>query len=423
MARYILNIGEVVEFEAANEFEIFEIIKRRLHINSLDKKETLRDLRNRVISWMTLDIGAQSIRSAIQRMLDQNLIANISSPSSSYNSNVISGWCKTAFSSPVDTGQISRRQFAAIQQVVADIREIANRADTKDVSDALECFFDENRFAGYHFAERYEYRSGTPLPALGLLNYINEFLMKKCEVSSDYVCCHEIFYTQFTTILHKFANFWELTLGLEMKDEFFREGLLLFADFLTYNSNVHHELYTDYSLKTRIPKQANLYFAYGSNMDMLQMRSRCPSAKFVGLSNIKNFEYYIDARGVASLKPKFGATTKGILWDIRDPNDWQNLDYYEGVRHDYYRRHYIQDEDLGADHRCAVYISTTSRVGKPRSNYQEKIVNAVIDLKNQLMKEYDSINNENFSEHGGDWRKFNQSMELWENEMRDWLRE
>jgi len=282
MARYMLNIGEVVEFEAANEFEIFEIIKGRLHINSSDQKETLRDLRDRVINWTTLDVGSQSIRSAIERMLDQNLIANISSPSACYNSNVISDWCKTAFSSPVDTGQISRQQFAAIQQVVSDIREIANRAYTKDVSDTLECLFDASRFAGYHFAQRFEYRSGTRLPALGLLNYVNEFLVKKCEASSDYMCCHEIFYTQFTTILHKFANFWELTLGLEMKDEFFREGLLLFADFLTYNSNVRHELYTDYALKTRIPEQANLYFAYGSNMDMLQMRSRCPSAKFVG---------------------------------------------------------------------------------------------------------------------------------------------
>jgi hypothetical protein len=173
---------------------------------------------------------------------------------------------------------------------------------------------------------------------------------------------------------------------------------------------------------TRIPEHANLYFAYGSNMDMQQMKTRCPSAKFVGLSNIKNFDYYIDARGVASLRPKVGATAYGILWDIRDPDDWQKLDYYEGVHHDNYRRHYIQDEDLAGDQRCAVYISTTASVGEPRHNYQEKIVRSVYKLKDHLLNEYDIMKGNSLVEQAGCWSAFEQEMNYWTSEMKDWLR-
>lgn len=422
MSRYVMNWGGEVEFNAHDEFEIFEIIKRSLRINATNEEESLSEFQEHARSWMGRDYGVTSIRSVVQNMLNQNLIANISCPSSCNNSQLISDWCKTAFDSAVDTGLISSRQFKAIQKVAAEIREIANQPDEQTVTDALACYFDPIKFEGYDFADRFEYLPGAHLPVLGLLNFIHEFLKSKCELQSDFSCCHAIFYTQFPPVLHKFANFWEFTLGLEMQKEFFSAGLLLFADFLSFNSNVRPDLYTDYAPVTRIPEHANLYFAYGSNMDMQQMKTRCPSAKFVGLSNIKNFDYYIDARGVASLRPKVGATAYGILWDIRDPDDWQKLDYYEGVHHDNYRRHYIQDEDLAGDQRCAVYISTTASVGEPRHNYQEKIVRSVYELKDHLLNEYDIMKGNSLVEQAGCWSAFEQEMNYWTSEMKDWLR-
>ena len=422
MSRYVMNWGGAVEFDAQDEFEIFEIIKRSLHINATTEAESLKELRERARSWMGRDYGVTSTRSVVQNMLDEHLIANISSPSGRYNSNVISEWCKSAFNSCVDPKLISNREFEAIQKVAAEIRDIANQPDYKTVSAALECYFDPIKFDGYDFADRFEHLPGAHVPALGLLKFIHDILDSKCELSPSFGLCQAIFYTQFPPILYQFANFWEFTLGLEMKEEFFSAGLVLFADFLSSNSNVRPDLYTDFAPVTRIPEYANLYFAYGSNMDMQQMKTRCPSAKFVGLSNIKNFDYYIDDRGVASLRPKVGATAYGILWDIRDPDDWQKLDYYEGVRHDYYRRHYIQDEDLAGDQRCAVYISTTGTDGKPRLGYQEKIVNAVYDLKTHLVNKYDSMEGEYFVEQGGDWMLFQQEMDRWVNEMKKWMR-
>jgi len=422
MSRYVMNLGGAVEFDAQDEFELFEIIKRSLHISATTEAESLRELRERARSWMGRDYGVTSIRSVVQNMLDENFIANISSPSGSYNSNVISEWCKTAFNSSVDPRLISNREFEAIQQVAAEIRDIANQPDNKTVFAALECYFDPIKFEGYDFADRFEHLPGVHVPALGLLKFIHEILDSKCELSPSFGLCQAIFYTQFPPILHQFANFWEFTLGLEMKKEFFSAGLVLFADFLSSNVNVRPDLYTDYAPVTRIPEHANLYFAYGSNMDKQQMNTRCPSAKLIGLSNIKNFEYYIDARGYASLRPRCGSTTYGILWDIRDPDDWKKLDYCEGVRYDTYRRHYIQDEDLAGDQRCAVYISTTATSGKPRPGYQEKIVKALYDLKTHLVNGYDSMKGEYSVERGGNWTRFEHEMDRWANEMKKWLR-
>jgi len=422
MSRYVMNLGGAVEFDAQDEFEIFEIIKRSLHINATTEAESLKELRERARSWMGRDYGVTSIRSVVKNMLDENLIANISSPSGSYNSNVISEWCKTAFNSAVNPRLISNREFEVIQQVALEIRDIANQPDTETVSAALECYFDPIKFEGYDFADRFKHLPGAYVPALGLLKFIHEILDSKHELSPSFGLCQAIFYTQFPPILYQFANFWEFTLGLEMKEEFFSAGLVLFADFLSSNVNVRPNLYTDYAPVTLIPEQASLYFAYGSNMDMQQMNTRCPSAKFVGISNIKNFDYYIDDRGVASLRPKVGATAYGILWDIRDPDDWRRLDFYEGVRHDYYRRHYIQDEDLAGDQSCAIYISTTATTGNPRPGYQEKIVNAVYNLKSHLVNEYDSKRGEHFVEQGGDWTLFQKEMDRWANDMKKWLR-
>ena len=421
MSRYVMNLGEAAEFDAQDEFEIFEILKRSLRIDATSEAESLRELQERARSWMGRDFGVTSIRSVVQNMLDENLIANISSPSENYNSNVMSEWCTTAFNCSSNLGLISSRDFGAIQKVAAKIRDIANQSDNTTILIALECYFDPIKFEGYDFADRFEHLPGAHVPALGLLKFIHEILDSKCELSPSFGLCQAIFYTQFPPILYQFANFWEFTLGLEMKEEFFRAGLVLFADFLISNANVRPDVYTDFAPATRIPEHANLYFAYGSNLNMQQMSSRCPSAKFVGLSSLKNFEYYIDDRGVASLRPKVGATTNGILWDIREPDDWQKLDDCEGVRYNTYRRHYVQDEDLAGDQRCAVYISTTATSGKPRAGYQEKIVNAVYDLKTHLVNEYDSMNGEYFIERGGDWTRFEHEMDRWANDMKKWL--
>jgi hypothetical protein len=218
MSRYVMNLGGAVEFDAHDEFEIFETIKRSLRINATNDAESLRELRERARSWMGRDYRLTSLRSVVQNMLDKNLITNISSPSERYNSNVMSEWCKTAFNSCFDPRLISNSEFEAIQKVAIEIRDIANQPDNKTVSAALECYFDPIKFEGYDFADRFEHLPGAHVPALGLLKFIQDILDSKYELSPSFGLCQAIFYTQFPPIFYQFANFWEFTLGLEMKE-------------------------------------------------------------------------------------------------------------------------------------------------------------------------------------------------------------
>jgi gamma-glutamylcyclotransferase len=91
-----------------------------------------------------------------------------------------------------------------------------------------------------------------------------------------------------------------------------------------------------------------LYFAYGSNMDWDQMRERCPSARFVGVALLPDYELAFTRKsvkrgcGVADAVPKRGSAVWGVVYEIGDL-DLGKLDTCEGYRpgrekNSYYRR-------------------------------------------------------------------------------------
>ncbi len=62
-----------------------------------------------------------------------------------------------------------------------------------------------------------------------------------------------------------------------------------------------------------------LYIAYGSNLNLPQMAGRCPTAKVVGASEIK--DYALVFRGgrhgaVATIEPCEGSSVPVLLWKI-----------------------------------------------------------------------------------------------------------
>ena len=78
--------------------------------------------------------------------------------------------------------------------------------------------------------------------------------------------------------------------------------------------------------------KSKLYIAYGSNLNLPQMAHRCPSAKVVGASEIK--DYALVFRGgrngaVATIEPCEGSSVPVLLWKIT-PKDEAALDVYEG---------------------------------------------------------------------------------------------
>ena len=50
--------------------------------------------------------------------------------------------------------------------------------------------------------------------------------------------------------------------------------------------------------------EENLYFAYGSNLDLEQMAQRCPDAEIVGPVRLENYELRFRGSGFATVAPK-----------------------------------------------------------------------------------------------------------------------
>ena len=74
------------------------------------------------------------------------------------------------------------------------------------------------------------------------------------------------------------------------------------------------------------------YIAYGSNLNLEQMAFRCPTAKVVGKSELKDYELLFRGgrRGaVATVEPKAGSTVPILVWEIQK-KDEASLDLYEG---------------------------------------------------------------------------------------------
>ena len=77
---------------------------------------------------------------------------------------------------------------------------------------------------------------------------------------------------------------------------------------------------------------SKLYIAYGSNLNMQQMRYRCPKAQFVGVGTLKDYEpqFKGSLHGAhATIEPKEGASVPVGVWMIQKKDEGQ-LDKYEG---------------------------------------------------------------------------------------------
>ena len=81
------------------------------------------------------------------------------------------------------------------------------------------------------------------------------------------------------------------------------------------------------------------YFAYGSNLDLPQMKRRCPSSKLISKGSLSGYRLTFNrfssgwGGGVADVIQKQGSKVWGLVFEISD-TDLERLDRYEGYYKD-----------------------------------------------------------------------------------------
>lgn len=74
------------------------------------------------------------------------------------------------------------------------------------------------------------------------------------------------------------------------------------------------------------------YIAYGSNLNVRQMRMRCPSARIIGTADLKNYELLFKGSKTGAyltVEKKPGGTVPVAVWEVT-AQDEKALDRYEG---------------------------------------------------------------------------------------------
>ena len=104
-----------------------------------------------------------------------------------------------------------------------------------------------------------------------------------------------------------------------------------------------------------------LYFAYGSNLNVEQMKSRCPDS--VGVSAGVLSGWKLVERTYADIEECPGECVNGALYEISE-NDLAALDHYEG----YYTRQEIMVSDNSGTYRKAWVYIMTEECGKRRDH-------------------------------------------------------
>jgi gamma-glutamylcyclotransferase (GGCT)/AIG2-like uncharacterized protein YtfP len=115
-----------------------------------------------------------------------------------------------------------------------------------------------------------------------------------------------------------------------------------------------------------------LYFAYGSNLCVEQMKERCPKARKIGKLICDDARLIF--RGTADFQLHRGSRIAGGLWEITRECK-ENLDMFEGANGDNqtYKRRYFKTEYKGEMRDVLIYQMNLSGVMLPSESYLDLI--------------------------------------------------
>ena len=132
------------------------------------------------------------------------------------------------------------------------------------------------------------------------------------------------------------------------------------------------------------------YIAYGSNLNVRQMRMRCPTARIIGTSVLKDYELLFKGSKTGScsyltVEKKPGGTVPVAVWEVT-PADEKALDRYEGFPNFYYKKELmlpIKGIRTGKvrKRRVFVYIMHEDRpIGVPSISYMQTCIQGYDDF-------------------------------------------
>ena len=123
-------------------------------------------------------------------------------------------------------------------------------------------------------------------------------------------------------------------------------------------------------------KGNKLYIAYGSNMNLEQMRARCPAARVVGTALLQGWRLLFRGahRGaVATIEPYVGGSVPVLIWEIT-PACEAALDLYEGYPN-LYGKEFIKVRLNDKPVKAMVYVMTGGKMpGQPSAYYYKTIL-------------------------------------------------
>ena len=119
------------------------------------------------------------------------------------------------------------------------------------------------------------------------------------------------------------------------------------------------------------------YIAYGSNLNKEQMMTRCPNARAIGTSEIKDYRLLFKGShsgAYLTIEKEKGHSVPVGIWEV-DDSDERNLDRYEGFPVFYYKENMTLEVTLDSGEKksldCFVYIMHEDRkLGLPSPYYE-----------------------------------------------------
>lgn len=151
-----------------------------------------------------------------------------------------------------------------------------------------------------------------------------------------------------------------------------------------YNKDISVQRACDEKRKKERQGEMKYYIAYGSNLNIGQMKHRCPDAKIIGTSMLKDWRLLFKGSKTGSyltIEREAGGCVPIAVWAVSD-RDEKKLDRYEGYPTFYYKQNMMLVNDkTGKLMDAFIYIMHEDRkIGVPSDLYVDTCLEGYRDF-------------------------------------------